>query len=36
VNGYLLTNNGCPVVWEAGTWAEVVKPYGLKHSSAER
>jgi WD40 repeat protein len=26
---WLLTNStGCPVVWEAGTWAEVVKPYG--------
>ncbi len=28
---WLITNStGCPVVWEAGTWAEVVKPYGLK------
>jgi WD40 repeat protein len=26
---WLFTNStGCPVVWEAGTWAEVVKPYG--------
>jgi WD40 repeat protein len=26
---WLITNStGCPVVWEAGTWAEVVKPYG--------
>jgi WD40 repeat protein len=28
---WLITNStGCPVVWEAATWAEVVKPYGLK------
>jgi WD40 repeat protein len=27
---WLLTHNGGPLVWEAGTWAEVVKPYGLK------
>jgi WD40 repeat protein len=28
---WLITNStGCPVVWEAGTWAEIVKPYGLK------
>jgi WD40 repeat protein len=28
---WLITNaTGCPVVWEAGTWAEIVKPYGLK------
>jgi WD40 repeat protein len=27
---WLITNNSCPLVWEAGTWAEVIKPYGLK------
>jgi WD40 repeat protein len=28
---WLITNStGCPVVWEAGTWAEIVKPYGHK------
>src|SRR5262249_16106244 len=25
---WLITHNSCPLVWEAGTWAEVVKPYG--------
>jgi WD40 repeat protein len=31
---WLITNStGCPVVWEAGTWAEVVKPYGRERAA---